>query len=323
MQRHAERILIVDDLDSNLRLLRNLLTRHHFVVSEAWDGLSALASVDDEPPDLVLLDVAMPGMSGLEVCQLLKHDPSTRLIPVVLLTGLDDQEVKIAGLELGADDFITKPFDTEQLLARVRSLVRLKRYTDDLDSAEAVLISLAQVIEARDECTSGHCQRLADYAMRMGRELSLAPEDIATLRRGGLMHDIGKVAVPDAILLKRGTLTEEERRIMERHTVVGDEICSGMRMLRPVCPIIRHHHERQDGSGYPDKLRGSAVPILAQIVGLVDVYDALATDRPYRTALAPRMAFDVLREETTRGLHDPTLVAVLEHVVLIEPRPAA
>ena len=304
----AGKILIVDDTPANLSLLKGLLTREGYTVQTAGDGEEALAAVRREPPDLVLLDVMMPKLDGFEVCRLLKQDPATRLTPVVLLTALQRREDKIQGINAGADDFLTKPVNAHELRARARSLVRLKRYTDELDSAESMIFSLALTIEARDSYTQGHCQRLARYAVALGRHRDLGDDDLAALYRGGLLHDLGKVSVSDATLRKPGPLTADEFEAMKQHTVIGESICGELRSLRLVRAIIRHHHERLDGTGYPDGLRGDAIPLLAQIVGLVDVYDALTTDRPYRAALPAEEAYVELSAEADRGWRDRTLV---------------
>ena len=246
----------------------------------AADGCEALERVRNDRPDLVLLDVMMPGLNGFEVCRTLKGDAATRLVPVVLVTALRHADDRVQGIEAGADDFITKPFNAHELRARVRSLIRIKRYTDDLESAESVIVSLALTIEARDRYTDGHCQRLASYGSAVGRHLGLAEDDITALVRGGFLHDIGKVGVPDAILLKAGRLTPPEYEVMKRHTAIGERLCGELRALRRVRPIVRHHHERLDGSGYPDGLRGDAIPLVAQIIGIVDVFDAITTSRP-------------------------------------------
>jgi putative two-component system response regulator len=258
--------------------------------------------------DLVLLDVMLPGRDGFEVCREVKRQPSTRLIPVVLITSLQDSDSKIRGFDAGADDFITKPFNSHELRARVRSLLRLKRYTDDLDTAEAVIVSLALTIEARDASTDGHCQRLAAYATSLGAALALNDDDLAALERGGFLHDIGKVGIPDGILLKPACLTADEYTIVKQHTVIGDRLCGELRSLRRVRPIVRHHHERRDGSGYPDGLAGDAIPLLAQIIAIVDVFDALTTIRPYKAAVSVEAAVEELRREVNRGLHRGDLV---------------
>jgi putative two-component system response regulator len=310
----SNRILIVDDAEENRTLLDRLLTARHYSVRQAKDGESALASIEQDPPDLILLDVQMPGLDGFEVCRLLKQTPATRLTPVVLITGLSDRQSRLEGIEAGADDFLSKPFDPDELRARVRSLLRLKRYTDELESAESVILSLALTVEARDPYTEGHCQRLAQYATRLGTELGLTEEELAALDRGAYLHDVGKIGIPDSILLKPTKLTEAEYAALKLHTVIGDKLCGNMRSLALVRPIVRHHHERLDGSGYPDRLCGDEVPLLAQIVSIVDAYDAMTTTRPYRAAGTPEHAFNELRTDVARGQFSSELVAAFQSV---------
>ena len=296
------RVLIVDDERQNRVLLERLLQPEGFETLTAADGEAALSAVAAHAPDLVLLDVMLPGVDGIEVCRRMKHDPATRLIPVVLVTGLDARPHRIRGIEAGADDFLCKPFDQGELRARVRSLVRLKRYTDDLESAESVILSLALTIAARDSYTDGHCQRLAHSATALGRQLGLSSEQLAALRRGGYLHDVGKVGIPDAVLCKPQALTAAEYELMKQHTIIGERLCGDMRSLAAVRPIVRHHHERQDGSGYPDGLAGNRVPLLAEIVGLADAYDAMTTGRSYRAARSPAQTMQILVDEGARGL---------------------
>jgi putative two-component system response regulator len=308
VDRAPQRILVVDDEPANVSLLTRLMTGLGYVVRSASDGESALAEVARQQPDLVLLDVNMPKVDGFEVCRRLKRDPATRLLPIVLITGLTASEDHIQGIDVGADDFVTKPFNVPQLEARVRSLTRLKRYTDELDSAESVILSLGLTIEARDPYTQGHCEHLARYAAALGSQLGLDEEQRVALDRGAFLHDVGKVGIPDAILLKPGRLTSSEREVMQQHTVIGHRLCGQFRALEHVRPIVRHHHERLDGSGYPDHLMGDAIPLLAQIISIVDVYDAMTTTRPYRAALSSEEAVRELREEVRRGWKSEALV---------------
>jgi len=304
----ARRVLIVDDSPAFTDALRRLLSAEGFVAEVLHDSEGVIGAVAQFAPDVVLLDVELPGASGFEVCRRLKRFEATRLIPVVLLTGLVGREHRLAGIEAGADDFLTKPFDSSELTARVRSLSRLKRYTDELESAESVIVSLALTVEARDAYTEGHCDRLSNYAVALGRAIGLSADDLWALRKGGLLHDVGKVGIPDAILLKQGRLTPEEYDIVKSHTVIGERLCSGLRSLASVRPIIRQHHERLDGSGYPDGLRGHEVSLLAQIIGVVDAFDAMTTDRPYRKALSLERAFAELRADVASGKMDAMLV---------------
>jgi len=294
-------VLVVEDEPSNRDMLSRFLTKRGYEVRVAVDGETALGLIERQAPDVVLLDVQLPGIDGFEVCGRIKERQATRLIPVVLVTGLDAREHKIQGIRAGADDFLGKPYDFEELIARVRSLVQLKRYTDELESAESVILSLALTIEARDAYTEGHCQRLAAYAEALGAKLNLGPDELAALNRGGFLHDVGKVGIPDYILLKEGSLTGAEYEAIKQHTIIGDRLCGELRSLRLVRQIVRHHHERLDGSGYPDGLRGNEVPVLAQIVSIADTYDAITTSRPYRPARAPEIAYEELLREVASG----------------------
>jgi putative two-component system response regulator len=285
-------------------------------VRDAPDGRSAIAECATVRPDLILLDIMMPGMDGFEVCRRIKAAPETRLTPVVLITGLTATEDRIKGINAGADDFLCKPIDLNELLARTRSLLRLKQITDELENAEAVLFSLAYSIEARDPYTRGHCERLADMSARMGERLGIPEDQIKALRRAGVVHDIGKVAVPDSILLKPGPLTAEEIAIIQKHPVVGERICAPLKTFRLVLPIIRHHHEKYDGSGYPDGLVGDAIPLTARILQISDVYDALTTDRPYKVAFAPEVALDLMEEECERGWWDRDLLTIFRQMMM-------
>lgn len=304
-------LLVVDDLAANARLLERLLVRDGHRVIFAQDGEEALARVRHDHPDLVLMDVIMPTLDGFETCRRLKSDPDTRLVPVVLITALQGSRERVRGLEVGADDFLSRPVNTAELTARVRSLLRIKRFTDELDSAESVILSLALTIEARDARTEGHCQRLAHYSVLVGRELGLNEEDLSALAKGGYLHDVGKVGIPDSILLKPAKLTPAETAIMQQHPIIGDRLCGELRSLRRVRPIVLHHHERLDGSGYPSGLRGSDVPQLAQIMSVVDIFDALTTKRPYKPALPVEEAYQELADQVARGWRSPEIVDVM------------
>jgi putative two-component system response regulator len=303
-------VLVVDDQPENLQLLIDSLRPLGYVVWSAADGPAALAIARERLPDVILLDVMMPEMDGFEVCRRLKAEGETRLLPVVFITGLDSRESRLQGLEAGATEFLTKPFDLSELEVRVRNLVSSRRLTKELDSAEEMLFSIARAVEARDEGTGDHCDRLSLLAARLGERLGLDAETIKTLRRAGYLHDIGKIGIPDAVLLKPGRLTDEEWVVMRGHVEIGVGICSPLRTFRPVLPIIRHHHERRDGTGYPDGLKGDEIPLLARVFQVVDVFDALTNDRPYRKALSSAEALAVMQGETARGWWDPSIVDV-------------
>jgi putative two-component system response regulator len=311
----AGRVLIVDDYQENLSALQLLLERQGYDVLTASNGREALHIVHRERPDLVLLDVMMPDVSGLDVCASLKSVAETSLTPVVLVSAVQERALRLEGLDAGADDFLNKPVDVDELYARVRSLIRLKRLTDDLESAEALFLTLGRIIEARDPYTEDHCDRLAQYATVLGTALSLDRADLDTLSRGAFLHDIGKIAIPDRILLKKGRLTPDEYRLMQQHPVIGDDLCRTVRSFEAVRGIVRHHHERLDGRGYPDQLAGDAIPLLARIVGLVDVFDALTSDRPYRKALAVDVALEMMRRDAIKGWCDPAMLDLFIEVL--------
>lgn len=302
------KILIADDVPDNVRLMEINLRRPDYQILKAYDGEEALETARRELPDLILLDVMMPGLTGWEVCQRLKTEERTRLIPVVLITALDQMEAKLRSIESGADDFLNKPINRTELRARVTSLLRMKQYTDELEKAETLVTTLALTVEARDPYTEGHCERLSRYSVALGKALQRSAEELRALRLGGVLHDIGKIAVSDSILLKPGPLTESELEIMRQHTIIGEHICRPLRSLHLVLPIIRHHHEHQDGTGYPDGLRGEQIPVLACILQTVDVYDALTTKRPYKPAFSQEEAVATLRREAARGWWDSRLV---------------
>jgi putative two-component system response regulator len=301
-------VLIVDDDPSVARFFERLLASKGYNVHLAHDGDAACTAVSSINPDVVLLDVMMPGMDGFEVCDRIKRDRATRLTPVVLVTSLDNNDARVKGLDCGADDFLTKPVNSNELVARVRSLIRMKRYTDDLDSATSIISTLAVMIEARDGNTEGHCHRMANYATALGRAIGLGDDDLQTLHRGGFLHDIGMLAIPDELLTRAGTLEPEEFERIKSHTIVGDNLCGNLRSLQAVRPIVRHHHERLDGSGYPDGLHGADIPVIAQIIGVVDVFDAITTKRPYQRAISAEQAADILRDQVRRKWRSGDLV---------------
>ena len=301
-------ILVVDDHAASRMTAVALLGMEGYEVIEADSGYTAIDMVAQKQPDLILLDVMMPGMDGFEVCQLLKQNEHTRLIPVIFITALNDRRSRIRGIEVGADDFLTKPFDRVELAARVKSLVSQKRLNEDLDHAEKVLFSIARAIESRDPNTGDHCERLVRLGQAFGEYLNLSRNQIRDLMWGGYLHDIGKVGIADAVLLKQGKLTPEEWEIMKQHVSIGEKICQPLRSMRGVIPIIRHHHERWDGSGYPDGLKGDDIPYLAQVFQILDIYDALTSERPYKKSFTPEEALNIMRQETNSGWRNPQLV---------------
>lgn len=307
MDSDQPKILVVDDHPSSRMTAVALLSVEGYEVLEAESGPIALKRVVECSPDLILLDVMMPGMDGYEVCRRLKEDEQTRLIPVVFITALNDKRSRIMGIEAGGDDFLSKPFDRLELSARVKSLVRQKRLNEDLDHAEQVLFSMARAVESRDPNTGDHCERLVAMGKAFGEYIQLPRTDIRNLMWGGYLHDIGKVGIPDAVLLKKGPFTPEEREIMNNHVLIGEKICKPLRSMRGVLPIIRYHHERWDGTGYPDGLGGEEIPYLAQVFQVIDIYDALTSERPYKRAFTVAEALEIMEQETQRGWRNPKL----------------
>ena len=307
-------ILVADDQAANRELLEELLRTQGFKVITVPDGAAALQELTRTQIDLVLLDVMMPHLTGFEVCEKIKANPDTYLIPVILITALSDKQDRIHGIKAGADDFLSRPVDRTELLARARSLLKLKLRTDELERAESVLFPLARSIEGKDPYTHGHCERLSEYSARLGEHLALSEDQLTALRRAGVVHDIGKIAVPDAILLKPGPLTAEEWTLIREHPVVGERICAPLKSFRFVLPIIRHHHEKFDGSGYPDGLKGEAIPLTARVLQIVDVYDALTTQRPYKRALSRPEALEIMAEEVQKGWWDPGIFQKFRHM---------
>jgi putative two-component system response regulator len=307
--RRKQSILVVEDNPVNAALMKELLSRRGYPTIAVQSAAAAEAEIRREPPDLILLDVIMPGKSGYELCRELKEDSKTRLIPIVLITGLSAREDRLKGIEAGADDFLTKPISAEELFARVSSLLKLKEFTDELETADSVLCTLGRSVEARDPYTEGHCERLARNAADLGRYIGVDDESIVALGRGGYLHDLGKIAVPDEILKKGSDLTPAEWEIMKQHPVTGETICRPLKSLRLVLPIIRYHHEHSDGSGYPDGLRAGEIPLLPRILQVADIYDALRTARPYKPALDHEQAAVTMCAEARSGLWDEDLVS--------------
>ena len=312
--RRTPLVLVVDDVAANRELLIAHLEALKYDVREARDGFEALEAIQAEEPDLILLDVDMPRMDGITVCQRLKAHPTRRLIPIVILTASHDPAQRLRGIAAGADDYLSKPFDANELLVRTRVLLHERALNKKLDATEDVLFTLARAVEARDRYTIHHAERVGRYSQEIGALLGLDTEDEELLYQGGVLHDLGKIAIPDAILLKPGPLTNEEFEVMKKHSPEGERICLSLRSVSFYLPIIRHHHERVDGSGYPDHLRGNDIPLGARIVAASDAWDAMTSDRPYRT----RRSVDESLAELKRGAGkqwDTEVVGGLLHLI--------
>jgi len=307
--RRLPSVLVVDDGAANRELIEACLAGVDCEVRLAEDGPSALKAIEAVPPDLVLLDVQMPGMDGYQVCRRIRSDPKLRLVPVVMITALNQSDDRVKALESGADDFMSKPVERVELIARVKSALRLKSVYDSLDSAEQVIFALAAAVEAKDSHTERHTHRVAESARHLGVRLGLPEAELDALYRGGMIHDIGKIGVDDAILRKPGPLDADELEKMRAHPVIGTKIVRPLRSGLDVLPIIRHHHEWFDGRGYPDGLRGQEIPLHARIVAVCDAYDALVHDRPYRASRSVEEAIRILAGGAGRQW-DPQLVSL-------------
>ncbi|HEY3203422.1 MAG TPA: HD domain-containing phosphohydrolase [Thermoanaerobaculia bacterium] len=309
------RIFVIDDDEQVRRLLRQLLTPAGYTVEEFATAEEALHQIRNDSPDLVLLDLQLPDRSGHEVLEAIRSDPATRLLPVVILTGLATTAEKMRAQAEAVTDFIAKPFSPEELLPRVRALVMLKQFADEHEHAEHVILTLAKTIDARDPYTAGHSGRVAEFADRIAAQMGLDASARSEMRRGALFHDLGKIVIPDAVLRKPGILTPEERAIIEEHPVVGHDLLSPMKTMRKTLPVVYHHHERLDGSGYPQGISGSDIPMTVRIVTIADIFDALITDRAYREALRIETAFEILRGGVQKGWWDRHALDALQGVV--------
>ncbi len=311
---HA-RILVCDDTPANREILQEILSAVGFSVTTVDSGEAVLPALAEQMPDLVLLDIRMPGLDGFEVCEWIKRNPETEFLPVVLVTAFGERRDRVRSTQVGADDYLTLPVNRLELVARVRSLLRLRTYYRDLEDHQAVLLSLASVIEAKDPYTQGHSARVGELAMRLAREIGLSPDACEDMRVAGLLHDIGKVGVPQRLINKPGHLTDDEFLTIMSHPANGEEICRRLRTVSSVLPLIRLHHERYDGKGYPDHLKGDEIPIGARVLGLADAFDALTSDRSYRKRVSRDDALAILARETVEGHWDPAVYAALAAMV--------
>lgn len=311
-------ILMADDEPGQRALLREILDDGSFVMTEAGNGQEALELARQQDFDTVLLDVRMPRLDGIAACQQIRQQHP--LLPIIMITGYGGQDDLVRAMQAGASDFLRKPYEPQELLARVRHAANHKRQTDQLEHVASMLFALARVVEVRDEGTGDHCSRVAHLACLFGQELGLDEDQLQTLRDGGVLHDLGKLAIPDRVLLKPGPLDDEEWAVMRQHTVIGATLCANLRSLARVVPIVRHHHERWDGSGYPDGLAGETIPLLARVFQFADIYDALANARHYKAPWPHEQIIATFEQGVAAGQFDPRLGAVF--LDLLRRRPA-
>lgn len=312
-------VLIVDDDPIQSALEREILDSGKYIVSEASSGPQALQLLSERSFDVVLLDKRMPGMDGDEVCQRIRGELDLSMLPILMVSGDSDLGHLAMSLAAGATDFVRKPYDPVELVARIDAAVGHKRLTDQLESAESMLFALARMVEAKDGTTGDHCTRLSHNGVVLGKALGLGPDELMALRRGGVLHDIGKLGIPDRILLKPGPLTDAEWAMMRGHVDIGSRLVGGLKTMRLTVPIIACHHERWDGSGYPNGLCGEEIPLLARIFQMVDIFDALSHARPYKPAMSRAEVIEVLQDEAARGWRDPELTAVFLDIVQNRP----
>jgi putative two-component system response regulator len=311
------RLLVVDDNATNIDLIRKQLHGQSYLFEDAANGYEALEKIRGWKPDLILLDLMMPGMSGYEVCKTVKSDKDMRFIPVIVITALSELDDKLKAIDMGADDFLIKPFNKLELATRIRSLLRLKALYDDLDTSENILFSLARALEAKDRYTRGHSERVARYSRLLAKAIGLPEHEQEHIWRGGLLHDIGKIGIAEAVLHKPGPLTAEEMDHIRTHPQKGFEICSPLKSLTPSLSVIKNHHERFDGCGHPDRLECENIPLMARITSIADTFDAMTTDRPYRKGMKFGDAIGVFEREKDSGQWDPKLVVEFVQLVKI------
>jgi len=258
---------------------------------------------------LAIVDLR-PGADGLAVCRRIKGAALTRMMPVIALAG-EGEAALIAALDAGADHAVHFPPSAADLMARVRSLLRTRAQTERLEEATQVIFALARAVEAKDPYTEGHTERVGALGVEVARMAGLDDDAQEAVRQGGILHDIGKIGIPTEIINKPGLLTPKEKVVMEKHPIIGERICEPLSSLRHLLPVIRWHHERLDGTGYPDGLRGSAFPVPAQIMQLADIFDAITTDRPYHRARTRANAIEFLYLESKKGWRDAELIGLL------------
>lgn len=308
-------VLVVDDVVANLELMEAVFHRAGYNVHMALGANPALDIFNSYSIDIAVLDVMMPGINGFELCRKLKGLTHKLFFPVILLTALNDKKNRITGIECGADDFISKPFDVPELLSKVKSLLKLRELHEELDHSENIIFSLIAAMEANDHYTKGHSTRVGDLAKEFGSFLGFSEKELEIIKKAGILHDIGKIGFSEKILRKPENLTEEETEIIRKHPLIGESICRPLMSMQSVLPAIRSHHERWDGKGYPDMLRGEDIPLMARILAIVDSYDAMASIRPYRDKRTMEYVLSVMEKEQYTGQWDPELTGLFLQMV--------
>jgi putative two-component system response regulator len=301
-------ILIVDDLEAHLELMEAIFEKEGCHVLTAHNADEALRLLEKSSPDLAILDVMMPGMNGYDLCKRMKEKSGAIFFPVILVSSLSELEDKIAGIEAGADDFITKPFKSIELTTKVRSLLKFKKLQEELDHSESVILTLAVALESKDPYTKGHSERVGNLSAEFAAFIGLPEKEQASIKKAGIIHDIGKIGIGDYILHKGGVLTKEEIRFIEQHTIIGEKICRPLNSLSAILPVIKYHHERWDGEGFPDGLKGEQIPVMVRILSIVDTFDAMVSERPYRRPISTEKALKKMEEEKKSGQWDPVLL---------------
>jgi putative two-component system response regulator len=302
-------ILVVDDTETHLELMEAILLKEGYRVQVTLNVHEAIYLAENLSPDMAILDVMMPSMNGYELCKKLKTISSNKFFPVILVTSLNQLEDKVTGLEVGADDFFSKPFNNIELTTKIRSLIKLKRLQDELENSEDIILTLAVAIEAKDPYTKGHSERVGNLSAQFAGFIGLSEKEIFTIKKGGILHDIGKIGLNESILHKKSQLSEEEIEVIRKHPTTGFNIVKPLRSLRQTLPIIKNHHERWDGKGFPDGLKGEKIPLTARIVNIVDTFDAMASIRPYRADLFTQEGvIRIMKAEKQSGQWDPYLL---------------
>lgn len=313
------RILLVDDEPGCRLLEKEILSGPDYILTEVKNGTEALETISKNNYDVVILDKDLPDMDGDQVCYVIRTTLKKPLLPIIIVTGCTGHDDVARSMDAGANDFIRKPHSVSELRARVNAAASHKRLTDQLDSAESILFALARMVEAKDGNTGDHCTRLMHISVVFGRELGLGETELLALRRAGVLHDIGKLGIPDKILLKKGPLDDGEWELMRQHSEIGFTLLWGLKSMNIVAPIVRYHHERWDGNGYPDGLIGDDIPYLARVFQIVDSYDAMANERPYKPAFSNTQIIEIFEEEMSKGWRDPELTTTF--ISLLKEKP--